>query len=364
MLIAKITDSVRKLIGNCEGTESRRLHSSRQMHEILEHERARADRSNGEFSMIVFKTDDRRAGRATLQHCGESLTHRLRFTDRVGSLSDRQMAAVLCGTPASESQKLVDDVLSSLGPNRPIPDFEVYSYPSNWSYAPDAPDAPDRKTPRPPTNERPLSAMEPLFARPLPTWKRCMDVVAASVGLLLLLPLFLVVAVATRLSSSGPALFKQCRSGLAGKPFMMYKFRTMVVDAEAKKQDLLAENEQDGPAFKIKNDPRITRLGALLRKTSIDELPQLWNVLKGEMTLVGPRPLPCSETADCTGWHRRRLDVTPGLTCIWQVEGRSKVTFAEWVRMDIRYIGSRSVMRDLGLLVRTVGVVLFRKGAC
>ncbi|HYW79167.1 MAG TPA: sugar transferase [Thermoguttaceae bacterium] len=361
MLIAKTIGSLRKLTGHREESVSQHLHSAEQMHVILEHERARADRSNDEFSMIVFKADGGRTSRAVLRHCGESLTQRLRFTDQVGRLSDRQVAAVLCGTPASESQRLIDDVISSLGPDQPVPECEVYSYPSNWSYDQDIE---EQETPDSSTDDRRLSAMEPLFARPLPTWKRCMDVVAASLGLLLLLPLFLVVAVATRLSSSGPALFKQCRSGLAGKPFMMYKFRTMVVDAEAKKQELMAANEQDGPAFKIKNDPRITRLGAFLRKTSIDELPQLWNVLKGDMTLVGPRPLPCSETAGCTGWHRRRLDVTPGLTCIWQVEGRSKVTFAEWVRMDIQYIRSRSVMRDLGLLIRTVGVVLLRRGAC
>jgi len=268
---------------------------------------------------------------------------------------------VLCGTPASQSRELIDHVLSRLGPDQPTPSYQVYSYPSNWSYEQEIEST---KEPHVPTDDRPSSSMEPFFARELPAWKRSMDVVAASVGLALLLPLFVIVTVATRLTSSGPAIFKQSRSGLAGKPFMMYKFRTMVVDAEAKKQDLLAQSEQDGPAFKIQNDPRITRLGALLRKTSIDELPQLWNVLKGDMTLVGPRPLPCSETAACTGWHRRRLDVTPGLTCIWQVEGRSRVTFAEWVRMDIRYIGSRSVIRDLVLLVRTVGVVLLRKGAC
>src|SRR5262249_21379046 len=135
-------------------------------------------------------------------------------------------------------------------------------------------------------------------------------------------------------------------------------------DAEAKKKELLALNEQDGPAFKIKRDPRITPLGRLLRATSIDELPQLINVLLGDMSLVGPRPLPCHETAGCASWQRQRLDVTPGLTCIWQIKGRSRVSFADWVRMDIQYIRNTSLLQDLKLLLMTVPALLLRKGAC
>jgi lipopolysaccharide/colanic/teichoic acid biosynthesis glycosyltransferase len=189
------------------------------------------------------------------------------------------------------------------------------------------------------------------------------DVAGASFGLLFLLPLFAVVAIAIRATSRGPVFFRQQRSGLGGKPFFMVKFRTMVVDAEAKKQALMALNEQDGPAFKIRRDPRVTRLGHFLRITSIDELPQLWNVLRGDMSLVGPRPLPCSETDACRGWLRQRLDVTPGLTCIWQVRGRSTVSFAEWVRMDVQYIRSRSLGADMKLLLQTVPAVVLRRGA-
>jgi lipopolysaccharide/colanic/teichoic acid biosynthesis glycosyltransferase len=126
---------------------------------------------------------------------------------------------------------------------------------------------------------------------------------------------------------------------------------------------LLALNEQDGPAFKIKDDPRVTRFGRFLRSTSIDELPQLWNVLRGEMSLVGPRPLPCHESDGCLGWQRRRLDVTPGLTCIWQVKGRSRVSFSEWCRMDLQYVAKRGVRQDLLLLLLTLPAVLLRKGA-
>lgn len=137
----------------------------------------------------------------------------------------------------------------------------------------------------------------------------------------------------------------------------------MVADAEAQKKKLIGLNEQDGPAFKIMNDPRITPIGSLLRKTSMDELPQLWNVLKGDMSLVGPRPLPCAESNECNPWQRKRLEVTPGITCIWQVKGRSRVTFAEWCRMDITYIRNLRLFHDLKILLQTLPSILFRKGA-
>jgi lipopolysaccharide/colanic/teichoic acid biosynthesis glycosyltransferase len=170
-------------------------------------------------------------------------------------------------------------------------------------------------------------------------------------------------AATIKLTSKGPVLFAQKRAGLGGKPFKIYKFRTMVVDAEALKAKLKAQNEQDGPAFKIKDDPRVTKVGKFLRKTSIDELPQLWNVLIGDMTLVGPRPLPVNESDACEGWQRRRLDVTPGLTCIWQVKGRSRVSFAEWVRMDVAYIRRRTFWHDVTILAQTIPAVLLRRGA-
>jgi lipopolysaccharide/colanic/teichoic acid biosynthesis glycosyltransferase len=176
-------------------------------------------------------------------------------------------------------------------------------------------------------------------------------------------PLMSLAWLAVRLTSKGPAIFKQQRAGLGGKPFLIFKFRTMCIDAEAKIQELRKHSEQDGPAFKMTNDPRVTPVGAFLRKTSIDELPQLWNVIIGDMTLVGPRPLPLSESEACEGWQRRRLDVTPGLTCIWQVKGRSQVSFADWVRMDVNYIRRRTIFNDLRILIQTVPAVLMRKGA-
>jgi lipopolysaccharide/colanic/teichoic acid biosynthesis glycosyltransferase len=193
-------------------------------------------------------------------------------------------------------------------------------------------------------------------------WKRLIDMTVGSLGLLLALPIMAAVALAIKASGSGPILFKQRRSGLGGKPFTIYKFRTMVVDAESKKAQLRHQSEQDGPAFKIKHDPRITRVGRILRESSLDELPQLFNVLKGDMSLVGPRPLPVEESNLCATWHRRRLDVTPGLTCIWQIQGRSSVSFAEWIRMDRRYIRALSIWQDIKLILLTVPSVLARRG--
>jgi lipopolysaccharide/colanic/teichoic acid biosynthesis glycosyltransferase len=139
----------------------------------------------------------------------------------------------------------------------------------------------------------------------------------------------------------------------------MYKLRTMYADAESRKAQLRPLSEQDGPAFKMKNDPRVTWVGKYLRKTCIDELPQLWNVLRGDMTLVGPRPLPCDEADACAEWQKRRLDVTPGLTCIWQAtSGKERVPFAEWMRMDMRYIKERSLLKDLKLLAKTFWAVI------
>ena len=200
------------------------------------------------------------------------------------------------------------------------------------------------------------------LVRPLPLWKRLIDLTIGSIVLLLALPVMVIVTLAIRVSDPGPILFRQKRAGLGGRPFTIYKFRTMIVDAESKQAQLRHRNEQDGPAFKIKHDPRITRLGRFLRETSLDELPQLINVLKGDMSLVGPRPLPVEESNQCATWHRRRLDVTPGLTCIWQVKGRSNVSFVEWIRMDRSYIRAQSLWQDVKLMLMTVPSILLRRG--
>jgi len=209
----------------------------------------------------------------------------------------------------------------------------------------------------------PAGSVGELLAAPLPWWKRWIDIAGAAVGIILSSPLMLVAAVSVRLSSPGPIIFSQKRSGLGGKPFQIYKFRTMVNNAEAKRKELAALSEQDGPAFKLTNDPRLTKIGRILRKTSIDELPQLFNVLKGDMSLVGPRPLPCSESEGCLPWQKHRMNITPGLTCIWQVKGRSRVGFDDWVRMDMAYMRRRTLWKDIQIIFATIPAVLLRRGA-
>jgi len=201
------------------------------------------------------------------------------------------------------------------------------------------------------------------------TWqsvaKILFDRMAATLLLALLFPLFLVIWIAIKLESPGPALFRQRRSGRHGDPFTMFKFRTMHSDAEMRKAELDALNEMSGPVFKIKKDPRVTRVGAFLRFTSLDELPQLINVFLGQMSLVGPRPLPTYETLAMTAnTQRRRLSVTPGMTCLWQISGRNEVKdFADWVRLDLEYIDQWSLWLDFQILLRTIPAVLFGRGA-
>ena len=194
--------------------------------------------------------------------------------------------------------------------------------------------------------------------------KRLMDIVLSAVGMLLLSPVYLAIAVAVKLSSPGPVLFVQTRVGRYGRYFKFYKFRSMRQDAEAQKAVLMARNEsKDGVIFKMKDDPRITKVGRFLRRTSLDELPQLWNVFIGDMSLVGPRPPVPSEVLEYTLEDRKRLDVIPGITCLWQIKGRSEIPFNEQVRLDKEYILAPSVWKDLVILFKTIPAIIGGKGA-
>ncbi len=193
--------------------------------------------------------------------------------------------------------------------------------------------------------------------------KRAFDMLASGVALALLSPLLLGTALAIKLTSRGPIFFKQVRVGLYGRQFHMLKFRSMVVNAEELRAKLAAQNEQSGPVFKMKRDPRITAVGRFIRKHSIDELPQLINVLRGEMSVVGPRPAIPSEVKVYEAWQRRRLSVRPGLTCVWQVSGRNQIGFEEWMYLDMQYIDHWSLANDFALVLRTVPVVLTGRGA-
>jgi lipopolysaccharide/colanic/teichoic acid biosynthesis glycosyltransferase len=225
--------------------------------------------------------------------------------------------------------------------------------------------------------ERPVARRPAVRELPFPPWllrtpatsaaarrrydrtKRALDVAVAATALVLSSPLWLVCALAIKLDSPGPIIFAQRRSGRGGRRFVMYKFRTMVADAEARRGELAQLNERQWPDFKIRHDPRITRIGALLRRASLDELPQLWNVLRGDMSLVGPRPT--SFAIDhFLEWRRRRFDVPPGLTGIWQIYGRDEKRFDERCLLDNHYVEHRSMRLDLYLLLRTIPVLLLR----
>jgi len=193
--------------------------------------------------------------------------------------------------------------------------------------------------------------------------KALVDRVLAAVGIVVLLPVMLIVAPLVALFVGRPILYVQRRGGLFGQPFTMLKFRSMRVGAEQEQAALQGLNEMDGPVFKMTNDPRVTRFGRVLRRTSLDELPQLFNVLAGQMSIVGPRPLPLDETRALAGRHRRRLSVRPGLTCLWQVSGRSDLTFDEWMALDLEYVERWSLGLDVAIMLRTIPAIISRRGA-
>ena len=189
------------------------------------------------------------------------------------------------------------------------------------------------------------------------TVKRIMDVILSFIGLVVLSPILLLVAIFIKIDSKGPVFFKQKRVGINGSQFEMYKFRSMVVNAEELKAQLAEKNEMSGPMFKIAHDPRITKVGRFIRKTSIDELPQLWNVIKGDMSLVGPRPSLPKEVAQFEPWMKKRFEVKPGLTCFWQVQGRNNIDFEDWMKLDIKYVKERSLLLDVKLIFKTFFVL-------
>ena len=194
--------------------------------------------------------------------------------------------------------------------------------------------------------------------------KRFIDIVGAIVGIIVLSPILIIVAIFIKIEDSkGSIFFSQKRVGQNGKEFKMYKFRSMVHNAEELKENLLKQNERSGPMFKMKNDPRVTKVGKFIRKTSLDELPQLINVLKGEMSLVGPRPSLPKEVEQFKPWMLKRLSVKPGLTCYWQVYGRNNIGFEDWMNLDIKYVEERNLIIDIKLIFKTVFVLLGDKSA-
>jgi lipopolysaccharide/colanic/teichoic acid biosynthesis glycosyltransferase len=316
-----------------------------------------AERTDQPFSVLVFRTENPRHNPIPALSLLRRLRASLRPGDEVGWLDRYRLAVLLPLVDAAAAHALGEMIVRQEAQVRRAVQFKVHSR----NRGPDPPPGVAHDVGRAPS----VLAAPPgaLIHDPLPLSKRGLDIVFASLGLILLAPVCLAAAILVRLDSPGPIIFRQRRAGRRGVPFVTYKFRTMVDGAEAMKAGLLARNERTGPIFKIARDPRITRVGRLLRKTSIDELPQLWNVLKGDMSLVGPRPPTLDEVAQYRSWQHRRLDVTPGITCTWQVENRGGSNFVDWVRRDLRYIQRRSMWLDVSLLARTVVAVLRTRGA-
>lgn len=357
-MLRRLSKELHRFLAEDDAPEAYGFRSADAFAQALEIERRRADRDNSGFSLLTITPVKTKSVHAAYSCLAGILQRRLRLTDMTGWLDDRRIGVIFPNTPAEGAWRVADDVCAQFPKSLPLPLCTVLLYPSDVRTEGTNLASGDRGRSY---DDKPVEAMEALFMEQIPRWKRLIDVVGSVAGLILLSPLFLLTAIAIKCTSPGPVFFAQDRTGLGGHKFRIYKFRSMVVDAETLKPSLGHRNMQDGPAFKIENDPRITKLGRFLRKTAIDELPQLWNVVRGDMSLVGPRPLPCHESTGCDQWQLRRLDVTPGLTCIWQVFGGTKVTFAEWMRMDLRYVRKRSLWNDLRLIALTIPSIIRRR---
>jgi len=345
---------------------------------ILERERARSDRTGNEFSCIVFRADGG-AGEsdASMRRLAHILVNTVRIGDAIGWIAGGNLAAVLPSVSAEGAMRFADRVAHKFGPDGTPLLRTVHTYPY-WKDSPPPdpgssppPGGPDGGTSSGPPEKRnapskqdragPARSMEPLFSRQTPVWKRALDVTGAVLGLVLFSPLFLLQAILIKTVSPGPVLFRQERIGYGGKPFTFLKFRTMHVsnDPTAHQRHLydLINNDKTLTKLDAYQDPRIIPFGNVLRQSCLDELPQLINVLSGDMSLVGPRPVPPYEADAYLPWHRQRFDVLPGLTGLWQVSGKNRTTFREMIRLDVGYSRTVSPRQDAKIVLKTLPAV-------
>jgi len=360
---------------------------------LLERERSLADRGSRRFCLLVLERGvvpgDACRIRLALGLLAQQLAGRLRSSDFVGRPHVDRIEVLLADTEPSGAQVVASWVRQAeLGLRLElVRTIFVYPLVQEPPGVREPGEVPARSTPErlparaawparsgsatnalrvidPASAACPLQDLWPRLAAPPARAKRALDLTLATLALAALAPVFALVALAIRLESPGPVIFRQVRAGRGARPFVFYKFRSMGVDAEQQRAGLAHSNEQSGPVFKMRADPRLTRIGGFLRRWSLDELPQLWNVVRGDLSLVGPRSPTFDEVAQYERWQRRRLAVTGGLTCLWQVSGRSRIGFVEWMRLDLRYVARRGLALDLGLLLRTLPAVLSGRGAC
>jgi lipopolysaccharide/colanic/teichoic acid biosynthesis glycosyltransferase len=357
-----------------------RVHSSREFASILHRERDRADRTGQEFSMAVFEVGNGKRKTDAARNLVPILLHRIRSTDAIGWLADGLIGAALPHTPPECAWKFVANVRKAYNGSAP-PECVMYTYPSSWLPGDDGGPPRDprslRKTPAlgetgdsgmlfsrvdAADSARPIEELEPHVLFRIPLWKRAIDILGSIVAIFLLSPLLLLVALLIRILSPGPVLFRQKRVGYLGRVFTMWKFRTMHVNADTNlHQDYLRElirNEKEMTKLDHGRDPRIIPFGNLLRATGIDELPQLINVLLGDMSLVGPRPCLPYEAYEYHPWQMRRFDALPGLTGLWQVSGKNRTTFKEMMRLDIGYARKRAFLLDVLIVLKTIPAIV------
>jgi lipopolysaccharide/colanic/teichoic acid biosynthesis glycosyltransferase len=356
--------------------------SSDALRRILERERARTERTGKEFAFVVFApADGRPADGADLTWLAALLLRRIRATDVVGRFDGNSLGVVLPATAPAGAVKFAEDVCRGIPAGAPSPRFTVYAYPSEWISS----DRPPGASPSGDSGNgqravrhaegasggkkdgaEGIHRMERIFGSPIPLWKRAMDVVGASVALALFSPLILLIAAWIKIVSPGPVFFKQERVGHMGKPFTLWKFRTMRPenDPAVHRRHLseLIRGEKPMEKLDAARDPRILSFGRILRQTCLDELPQLFNVLRGDMSLVGPRPCLPYEAKEYLPWHARRFDSTPGMTGLWQVNGKNRTTFREMIRFDIAYARRISPWMDFKILLKTAPAICMQLG--
>ena len=343
---------------------------SEDFRKLLDYERSRTDRNGREFSVMAFLLGHMAKDNKALLHFIQVLNRRVRETEEIGWLKENTcIGVILPDTPFAGADKLARDVLSLNGNPSPPPAYKVYTYPSHWFKDLQDQETPEGNTDSTPHNKLPgtrnlraeNNGFKHLLTPQMPLWKRSIDLVGALAGLTLLSPLLLLIAALIKTVSPGPVLFKQVRVGFLGCPFHCWKFRTMEIEADPTLHQIHVRElcHSDQPLRKLDDrDARIIPFGRMLRKTGLDELPQLINVLCGEMSLIGPRPDVPYAVCHYLPWQRKRIETYPGLTGLWQVNGKNRTTFNEMMRFDISYVKNLSFRLDSKIFIKTIPAII------
>jgi lipopolysaccharide/colanic/teichoic acid biosynthesis glycosyltransferase len=349
------------------------IHDVNDFRLILERERARTDRTGQEFSLVVFGIGSATGSlEMVTRYLETAIKKRSRNSDAIGWFDASALAAILPGTPPVGALKFAESVRQTVATRITVLHTTVYTYPTKWIDQKQAGDATTSAESGGNATARsiasvdasiPVQRLEPVLKRRFPFWKDTLDVVGALVLMILLSPLFLLIAIFIKIVSPGPVFYKQTRIGYKGKPFTFWKFRTMHVNNDASQHQkylskLISSGDQPMTKLDADHDPRIIPFGKLLRQSCIDELPQLINVLLGDMSLVGPRPCLPNEAEEFNLWHTRRFDTIPGMTGMWQVNGKNKTTFKQMMRYDISYARQDSLFTDLKIILKTIPAII------